>query len=175
MQTVSHLLDTILGLSATKAEELTAAQVCVRAIVVYLALIAYVRFGKKRFLGQATAFDAILVIVIGSIASRAVSGTAPFFASLAGTVVLVLVHWIISYLTEDSAALGAMLKGHDTVIIRNGRVDRKALQGAHMSPDDLAEDLRQEGVLHASEVKEARLERSGKLSVIKNSRANPTG
>jgi uncharacterized membrane protein YcaP (DUF421 family) len=175
MQTVSHLLDTILGLSATKAEELTAAQVCVRAIVVYLALIAYVRFGKKRFLGQATAFDAILVIVIGSIASRAVSGTAPFFASLAGTFVLVLVHWIISYLTEDSAALGAMLKGHDTVIIRNGRVDRKALQGAHMSPDDLAEDLRQEGVLHASEVKEARLERSGKLSVIKNSRANPTG
>lgn len=171
MQTVSHFLDTFIGLSATKAEELTAAQVCVRAFVVYLTLIAYVRFGKKRFLGEATAFDAILVIVIGSIASRAISGTAPFFASLAGTFVLVLVHWIISYLTEDSASLGAILKGHDTVIIRNGRVDRKALQGAHMSPDDLAEDLRQEGIQHPSEVKEARLERSGKLSVIKKSRA----
>lgn len=172
MQTVSHFLDAILGLSATTAEELTTAQVCVRAIVVYLTLIAYVRFGKKRFLGQATAFDAILMIVIGSIASRAISGTAPFFPSLAGTFVLVLVHWIISYLTEDSAALGAILKGHDTVIIRNGRVDRKALQSAHMSPDDLAEDLRQEGIQHPREVKEARLERSGKLSVIKKQRVD---
>ena len=171
MQTVSHFLDSFIGLSATKAEELTAAQVCVRAFVVYLTLIAYVRFGKKRFLGEATAFDAILVIVIGSIASRAISGTAPFFASLAGTFVLVLVHWIISYLTEDSASLGAILKGHDTVIIRNGRVDLKALQSAHMSRDDLAEDLRQEGIENPSEVKEARLERSGKLSVIKKSRA----
>jgi uncharacterized membrane protein YcaP (DUF421 family) len=167
MQTISHFLDTLIGLSATEASELTAAQVCARAVIVYLILIAYVRFGKKRFLGQATAFDAILVIVIGSIASRAISGTAPFLASLAGTFVLVLVHWIISYFTEDSSALGTLLKGHDTVIIRNGRVDRKALHGAHMSPDDLAEDLRQEGVRHPGEVKEARLERSGKLSVIK--------
>jgi uncharacterized membrane protein YcaP (DUF421 family) len=167
MDAVSHLLDTIIGLSATKASELTVAQVCARAIIVYLTLIAYVRFGKKRFLGQATAFDAILMIVIGSIASRAISGTAPFFASLAGTFMLVLVHWLISYFTEDSPVLGKILKGHDTVLVRNGRVDRKALQGAHMSPDDLAEDLRQEGIEHPSEVKEARLERSGKLSVIK--------
>ena len=50
--------------------------------------VAYVRFAKKRFIGQATAFDFILVIIIGSIASRAIYGTAPFFASLAGTFVL---------------------------------------------------------------------------------------
>ena len=167
MQTAADFLDTILGLSATRAEQLTVAQVCARAVVVYLILIAYVRFGKKRFLGEATAFDAILVIVIGSIASRAISGTAPFFASLAGTFVLILVHWVISYLTEDSPAVGAILKGHDTVLIRNGRVDRKALHESHMSADDLAEDLRQQGVQHHGEVKEARLERSGKLSVIK--------
>jgi uncharacterized membrane protein YcaP (DUF421 family) len=167
METLFHFLDAMLELSATKAEELTAAQVCMRAAVVYLVLIGYVRFGKKRFLGQATAFDAILVIVIGSIASRAISGTAPFGASLAGTFVLVLVHWVISYFTEDSAILGSILKGRDTILVKNGRVNRKALRGEHMSPDDLAEDLRQEGVREPSEVEEARLERSGKLSVIK--------
>jgi uncharacterized membrane protein YcaP (DUF421 family) len=36
-----------------------------------------------------------------------------------------------------------------------------------MSNADLAEDLRQQGVERPEEVKEARLERSGKLSVIK--------
>jgi uncharacterized membrane protein YcaP (DUF421 family) len=41
------------------------------------------------------------------------------------------------------------------------------MKDAHMSKDDLAEDLRQAGVKSRSDVKEARLERSGKLSVIK--------
>jgi uncharacterized membrane protein YcaP (DUF421 family) len=36
-----------------------------------------------------------------------------------------------------------------------------------MSDEDLAEDLRSEGVADARDVLEARLERNGKLSVIK--------
>ena len=90
MESVRTLSDALLGFSATKADELSMLQVCLRAVVVYLVLIGYVRFAKKRFLSEATGFDAILVIVIGSIASRAISGTAPFFSSLAGTFVLIL-------------------------------------------------------------------------------------
>jgi uncharacterized membrane protein YcaP (DUF421 family) len=166
METTGSILDAVLGLSATRPEQLGTAQVCFRAAVVYLVLIGYVRFGKKRFLGQATAFDVILIIVVGSLSSRAISGTAPFFATLAATFVLVLVHWVISYFTESSPTLGNLIKGHDTLLIKNGRVDRDALHDAHMSDDDLAEDLRQQGVDDVSKVKEARLERSGKVSVI---------
>jgi uncharacterized membrane protein YcaP (DUF421 family) len=167
METVAIFVDAVLGISATKAEQLTVLQVCARAFVVYLILIVYVRLGKKRFLGQATAFDAILVIIIGSISSRAISGTAPFAASLAATLVLILIHWVISYFTETSKALGYLTKGTDTLIVKDGRVDRAALRDAHMSDDDLAEDLRERGVAAPGDVKEARLERSGKLSVIK--------
>jgi hypothetical protein len=70
MEALWSTTDALLGLSATKAEELSTLQVCFRAFVVYLVLIGYVRFAKKRFLSEATGFDAILVIVIGSIASR---------------------------------------------------------------------------------------------------------
>ena len=167
MESISSVFDAVLGLSATKADGLSTLQVCVRAVVVYLVLIGYVRFGKKRFLGQASAFDVILVIIIGSLSSRAISGTAPFIATLAGTFVLILVHWIISYLAATSPTLGYVTKGHDTLIIKNGRIDRKALHNVHMSNDDLAEDLRQEGVDDVNHVKEARLERNGKLSVVK--------
>jgi uncharacterized membrane protein YcaP (DUF421 family) len=166
MQSALSMFDAALGLSATKADELSTLQVCFRAVVVYLVLIGYVRFGKKRFLGEATAFDAVLVITIGSIASRAISGTAPFVASLAGTFVLIAAHWLISYVTRSSPTLSFLIKGHDTVIIRNGQVNRQALRDAHMSDDDLAEDLRQQGVDNPGEVKEARLERSGRLSVV---------
>jgi uncharacterized membrane protein YcaP (DUF421 family) len=167
MDAIANVFDVFLGLSATRAEQLTTAQVCLRAAVVYLVLIAYVRVGKKRFLGEATAFDAILVIVIGSVASRAISGTAPFVSSLAGTFVLIMMHWLISRVTSSSIFLSFLTKGRDTVLIRDGTIDKAALRGAHMSDDDLNEDLRQNGVASAAEVKEARLERSGKLSVIK--------
>ena len=166
MEAIEHALDVLIGWSADKANDLNTFQVSLRAVVVYFVLIAYIRFGKKRFLSEATAFDAILAYMIGSIASRAISGTAPFFASLAGTFVLILVHWIISYLTRDWPSLGALIKGHDTILIRKGRIDRRALAKALMAIDDLKEDLRQHGIEDASKVKEARLERNGKLSII---------
>jgi uncharacterized membrane protein YcaP (DUF421 family) len=166
MDSLNQLGEILLGLSA-RPQALSYFQMGLRAVVVYLAMIAFVRFGKKRFLSRATAFDAILVIIIGSTAARAITGNAPFFETLAAVFVLIAMHWIISLATSGSPALGALFKGSSTVLIRNGRVDRKALRQAHMSDDDLAEDLREEGVDDAGSVKEARLERSGKLSVIR--------
>jgi uncharacterized membrane protein YcaP (DUF421 family) len=121
MDMLGTFLDMSLGFSATRPEQLSTLQVCIRAVVVFIILIAYVRIGKKRFLGSATAFDAILLIVIGSIASRAISGTAPFVASLAATLVLILFHWLISFVARDSATLSNLIKGHDTPIIKDGR------------------------------------------------------
>jgi uncharacterized membrane protein YcaP (DUF421 family) len=167
MQEISRFIDEALGLSATTANDLSVAQVGVRALIVYFILIAFVRVGKKRFLGQATAFDAILIIMIGSLSSRAVSGTAPFVATLVGTFVFIIMHWLLSFFSLRSPTLSSLVKGHDTTLIENGCVDRDALRDAHMSTDDLTEDLRQRGVDKFADVKEARLERSGKVSVIK--------
>jgi uncharacterized membrane protein YcaP (DUF421 family) len=167
MGSVTQFFDGMLGLSASSADGVTTAQAGARAVVVYLVLILFVRLGKKRFFGKATAFDVVLVIMIGSLASRAVSGTAPFVATLAATFILIGVHWLISYFAESSPTFSFLIKGRDTRLIKDGRVDRKALRDAHMSPDDLAEDLRQHGIATHEEVKEAHLERSGRLSVIK--------
>jgi uncharacterized membrane protein YcaP (DUF421 family) len=167
MPEIERFIDNALGLSAATASDLSVAQVGLRALIVYFVLILLVRLGKKRFLGQATAFDAVLIIVIGSLSSRAVSGTAPFVASLVGTFIFIMLHWLLSYFSQASPALSFLVKGHDTTLIRNGSVNREALRDAHMSADDLAEDLRQQGVDNHGDVKEARLERSGKLSVIR--------
>jgi uncharacterized membrane protein YcaP (DUF421 family) len=166
MDALSNLGETLLGLSL-RPQQLEYWQICLRAISVYLVMIVFVRAAKKRFLSSATAFDAILVIVIGSTAARAITGNAPFFGTLAAVFVLIAMHWIISYITRDLPSIGTLVKGNATVLIRNGRVDRDAMKAAHMSSDDLDEDLRQKGVDDPKKVKEARLERSGDLSVVK--------
>jgi hypothetical protein len=49
MEELRLLPDRLLGLSASSANELTTLQVCLRAVVVYFALILFVRIDKKRF------------------------------------------------------------------------------------------------------------------------------
>ena len=166
MNAIENFFELLLNLHG-RPEDITFAQVAVRAFIAYGAVIAMVRLGKKRFLAQATAFDAILLVLIGSIASRAISGTAPFFASLFATGVLIAIHTALSYVSRRWDTFSDLVKGNPTPIIKNGRLDEEALGGAHMSRGDLCEDLRKQGVTEASEVALATLERDGTLSVIK--------
>lgn len=52
------------------------------------------------------------------------------------------------------------------MLIKSGRLDRQAMRAEHMSDDDLDEELRDKGYDERRDIAEARLERSGKLSVI---------
>ena len=153
-----------------KAEDLQFWQVAIRGIVIYAALIVILRLAKKRSLGRATALDVVIVITIGSVASRGITGNAPLTNSLAAVVALLAVHWLVSLVTRDHSTISDWIKGKPRLIISSGEVDQKALVAAHMSDDDLAEDLRQQGVDDPKEVKLAMLERSGELSVIKYQR-----
>src|SRR5207244_2943512 len=109
----------------------------------------------------------ILLVLIGSIASRAISGTAPFFSSLLATAVLIGIHTAFSYFSCKSDAFSDLIKGNPTPIIKDGQLDQYALTRTHMSRGDLEEDLRKKGVSDVSEVADAMLERDGILSVIK--------
>src|SRR3954471_22702729 len=106
------LLDQALGLSL-KSEQLGFGHMAARAAVMYVALIVLVRFAKKRFLGQATAFDYILVVLIGAVAGRAMTGGAPYFASLFGLFVLVAMHWVFSAASQRSQAFSYKRTRHD--------------------------------------------------------------
>jgi uncharacterized membrane protein YcaP (DUF421 family) len=161
-----ELWDGLLGVGE-KAEELAAGQMFARACLMYIATLAVVRLGKKRFMAQATAFDVIVGIVIGSIVSRAITGNAPMLPALAATVGIMVMHWLFSAIALRWSGFGTLIKGQDTVVVRNGQVDRQAMRSSHMTDADLQEDLRQQSVDDVSKVAEARVERNGSLSVIK--------
>jgi len=164
--TMFEIADSVLGLSL-KSEQLGYGHMAARALLMYLLLVVIVRSAKKRFLSNATAFDFILTVMIGAVAARAMTGGAPFFPATLAVVVMVLIHWVFSWAGQQSPALSGVIKGHSTVMIKSGKIQSEAMKRAHMSRDDLEEDLREKGVNDQSKVEEARLERSGKLSVIK--------
>lgn len=166
MDEISHALEWAFGVGGSSVH-INAPQMALRAIVVYVVTVLIVRMGKKRFMSRATAFDVILGVMLGSLVSRAIGGTAPFVPTLAATATLMASHWLFSAGAVRWHGFGQAIKGDSRLLIKDGRVDRDALRASHMSDRDLWEDLRGKSVSDLKEVAEARLERSGNLSVIK--------
>src|SRR5437763_16968859 len=93
MNTSSQLLQTLLGIGL-EPKELTFLQVSIRGIIVFVVTVIMVRLGSKRSLAEKTAFDAVLVVIIGSMLARAINGSEAFFPTLGAGFVLVLLNRI---------------------------------------------------------------------------------
>src|SRR5476651_269417 len=73
----------VLG-SGLESKDIDVLQMALRAVIIYVVTICIVRIGKKRFMGGATVFDVILGIIVGSVASRAITGNAPLLPAKIG-------------------------------------------------------------------------------------------
>jgi uncharacterized membrane protein YcaP (DUF421 family) len=164
-----NFLETLLGLS-TEPRDLTFVQISLRGIIVFLATLAMVRLGHKRSLSHKTPFDAVLLVILASVLSRAINGSAAFFATLGGGVVLVLLHRLFAHLAYYSHGFGILVKGHPDTIVRDGECDFSMMRRNHVSMHDLEEDMRLGAHTDdLSRVRLARVERSGDISFIKKS------
>ena len=126
-----------------------------------------IRVGHKRSLSRKTAFDAVLIVILASVLSRAINGSAAFFATLGGGLVLVLLHRLLAFIAYHSHWFGCLIKGESEVIIEDGDFVWTTMRRNHISTHDINEDIRLS--MHAediSKVKKARVERSGDVSFI---------
>jgi uncharacterized membrane protein YcaP (DUF421 family) len=100
--------------------------------------------------------------------SRAINGSAAFFATIGGGVVLVLLHRLFAHLAYYSHGFGILVKGKPDIIVRDGECDFRMMRRNHISTHDLEEDMRLDAHLDdVSKVRLARIERSGDISFIK--------
>lgn len=169
MDDVWRLVELAIGLDL-ESRDLSVVQMALRAAIVYVATVLMVRLGKKRFMGRATAFDVILGIMLGSVASRGITGNAPLGPALAAVGVLLVMHWLFSAVAVRWHGFGEAIKGHPVVLFRDGRIDGAAMRAAHLTEHDLHEEMRRRGLTRLEEVAEARLERNGDISIIRVAR-----
>jgi uncharacterized membrane protein YcaP (DUF421 family) len=82
-------------------------------------------------------------------------------------------HSLFSAIALHWHGFGTMIKGHPRLLVRDGWIDRRVMRDTHLTEHDLWEDLRGKGVSRLEDVAEARLERSGRISVIKTKQEDP--
>lgn len=141
-------------------------QMCVRALIIFVFAVALYRLMPRRAFGANGTLDIVVVVLMGSTLSRALTGNAPLLPTLAATATLAVLYGMLAALAWRIDPLSRLIKGRPIRLIRDGRIDRHALRKAQLGERDLDESLRLEGVADVTTVADAYLERNGKLSVI---------
>jgi uncharacterized membrane protein YcaP (DUF421 family) len=161
---MTDLLYTLFG----EGKDLNALQMVCRAFVMFFITLALIRVAGMRAFGQKSAFDSIIVIMLGAILSRAVAGASAFFPTVAAGAVLAVVHRLLAIVSVFSDTIGSIVKGKKILLFRDDKVVKRNMLLCSVSNKDLMEEVRiklNESTM--DNVKEIYMERSGKISVIK--------
>jgi uncharacterized membrane protein YcaP (DUF421 family) len=162
--------DAIRSVLGYGVDDLSAAQMVVRAVLTFAVAVAILRLGDKRLLGKGTAFDNVVAIMIGSILSGAITGSTPLFRTWLAGMALVGLHWLVAYLAYLDL-FGPLVKGNPVLLVEDGEIREDAMRESHVSRRDLEQALRNSG--HdpdPSGVRRAHLERDGSISVVPRKR-----
>lgn len=144
-------------------------QMSIRAGIIFVYAILLYRLIPRRSFSNLSAQDMVLTVVLGSSLSRALTGNAPLLPTIVATGLLVILYVGVTSLAPHSMIVSRLVKGRPITLVRNGEVDIEAFREAHFGENDITELLRLNGLRDLSEVKEARLERNGQVSVIPKS------
>lgn len=142
-------------------------QECARSALVFVYGLALVRIAGRRIFGKWSAVDIIVSIVIGSNLSRALTGGAPLWGTLAATTLLVGLHGILAQFVCRSAALSRLIEGGPIELARSGAATTALFRRHSVSEADLHEALRQAGVDDLAATTVVTLEPSGRITVLK--------
>jgi uncharacterized membrane protein YcaP (DUF421 family) len=167
MDGIVKAVQSALGLER-QVQELSSLNVSVRALVVFVIGLIILRFGNRRFMGKATAFDVLLGVLIGAVLSRAINGSAPFFPTLVGALVIVLLHRGLATLVYFFPRFAKLVEGDPVVLVRDGTERHQSTRRTRITEKDLREALRLNGVGKLEEVSEASLELDGSVSIVPN-------
>ena len=159
-------MDGIHALIGPDDGNLTLAQACMRAVSLFFFGIACMRITGRRSFSGLSPFDVFMAIVIGSNISRVMIGKVPVIPSLAGTLLIAVLHRLLAVATVRSSALSVFLKGRPQILVRNGIANPDTLGRNNVSKEDLEEALRLGGLENVGQARLVTFERGGKISVI---------
>lgn len=148
---------------------LTPLQMSIRAAIVFIIALIFIRITGRRAFGQRSAFDMVMGILLGAILSRSViKSDIPFFGPIAAAGVICFLHFALALITTYSGTFGEIVKGRAKVLYKDGQKNRKHMHGSFITDRDLKEGMRKTAnVDDESKIEEAWLERDGSISVIK--------
>lgn len=142
-----------------------------RAAAIYLFLMIVFRISGKRALAEMTAFDMVLLLIIGESTSQALMGDDfSITTALILVTTLVLMELAFAFVKQKSRLAERWLDDVPLIVVEDGKPLRERMDRARVDEEDVLEAARSlHGLENLQQVKYAVLERGGSISVIPKS------
>lgn len=145
-----------------------------RTALLYLVAFVVFRVMGKRSIGHLAPFDVAVIIMIGeAVAIGIEEPTKPILMAIIPIAFLGLLQLGLTWINMKWWKVEDITQGTDTVLVKDGKLIMKNLWKERISQADVLTSLRQKGVTKVKDVKEARLEPTGYVSVIKMDEVSP--
>jgi uncharacterized membrane protein YcaP (DUF421 family) len=143
-------------------------QIIVRASVMFVFLFIVMRTMGRKELAELSAFELILIIVMGDLIQQ---GVTEQDNSLTGaiTAIATFVLWMLalSYVSYKSKRARTIIEGRPVIIIRDGLPQEKILRYERLSLDEITDAAREQGIRDLRDVQVGVLESDGSFSFIR--------
>jgi uncharacterized membrane protein YcaP (DUF421 family) len=163
----NHKLTLLIDLLGLHAKDLLWYQMFVRALIVFVFAIVFIRLAGVRSFGTKSAFDIVLSITLGAVLSRCITGGYPFFPTLSVALFLAGLHRITAFLSYKYKTIDKLTSGGPVLLFKNGKVFEKVLLIHSITEKNLIQAIHEESIDDFDKVKTIWLEPDGKLSVVK--------
>ncbi len=145
-----------------------------RTLVIYVVLIATMRFMGKRQLGELELSELITALLLSEIASLPMTNQElPLSHAILPILTLMSLEVLLSGLLLKIPFLKKLLGTRPAILIHHGKIDRDAMRKIRISADELISQLRLKEVTDPADVEYAILEPNGQISVILSAPSQP--
>jgi len=139
-----------------------------RALLVYVLIFIILRMAGKRTLGEMTAFDLVLLLIISEAVQNALlDGDHSITGSMLVIITLVFTDVMVSFGTNKSRLFDNIVNGIPLIILENGKPLLDRMKKVRLQEDDILEAARRtQGLESMEQIKYAVLEKDGSISII---------
>lgn len=142
-------------------------EIVARTVAVYAALLFGLRLAGKREIGQMTAFDLVVILLVANAVQNAMVG--PDTSLLGGLIAagaLLGINFVTADLRGRLPWLRRAVEGNPTLLINNGQFVEEHLRQEHIDREEVLMALREHGLDEPSAARMAVLEVDGSISVV---------
>jgi uncharacterized membrane protein YcaP (DUF421 family) len=144
-----------------------------RAAAVFVLLLVVVRLLGKRTVGNFSAFDLLVALMLGEVVDEIIYGDVRFLQGTVAIVAIAALAHIDALLAFWDHGMEAVLEGRPTIVVRDGEYVKEGLRHERMNEKDVLAHLRTQGIHDMREVRMAVVEYDGSVSVLKHTWAEP--
>ena len=146
----------------------------VRSAVIYITLLLGLRLMGKRQMGELELNELVIAMLLSDMASTPLQDPdLPLGYGLSAVFTVLILCFLLSFLTLKSFRFRKLFCGEPTLIIREGKLQQSAMRRNRFTIDELIGELRVQGITDLTTVQYAILETSGQLSIVERTEEKP--